>query len=256
MARTSSTQQATPATAAILSRTASLSARARRSSLRCTSRKLRNVPECRRRSASFNITQLGDHAGQDRQRHQLPRPDDFQQRSLLHQGKRRQRRQHRLLRRSHAHVCNDNNGVGLPPAGASLPTAPLAYNPALLQTKGLDPNNMCILKGFPTPAEVEDVIPLRHLVCDANTLYVADEGNGDNTSPRLLHHGCAAKPRPDFRSGSSIRPQASGSWLICCSRVASRRAVHRRWLSHGNNSGDGTCRGRRQPTACATSPAS
>ena len=36
---------------------------------------------------------------QDRQGHELPRPDDLQQRRLLHQGQRRQRRQHGLLHR-------------------------------------------------------------------------------------------------------------------------------------------------------------
>jgi hypothetical protein len=36
-------------------------------------------------------------------------------------------------------VCTDTMGVGLPAASASLPTSPLAYNPAVLQTKGLDP---------------------------------------------------------------------------------------------------------------------
>jgi len=47
-------------------------------------------------------------------------------------------------------VCDDTNGIGLPVAGASLPTSPLAYDPSVLQTKGLDPNNMCILNGFPS----------------------------------------------------------------------------------------------------------
>ena len=44
---------------------------------------------------------VGRQAGQDRKRHQLPRPDDFQQRALLHEGKRQQRHQHRLLCRYH-----------------------------------------------------------------------------------------------------------------------------------------------------------
>ena len=43
----------------------------------------------------------GRHGRQDRQGHELPRPDDLQQRRLLHQGQRQQRHQHRLLHRHH-----------------------------------------------------------------------------------------------------------------------------------------------------------
>ena len=46
-------------------------------------------------------------------------------------------------------VCQDYDsvnmvphGIGLPVAGAALPTSPLAYNAATLQKTGLDPNNM------------------------------------------------------------------------------------------------------------------
>jgi hypothetical protein len=78
-------------------------------------------------------------------------------------------------------ICNDSNGTGLPPADATLPTSPLAYDPTLLQTKGLDPNNMCILNGFPTKLKSKTSFPFGIWFADANTLYVADEGNGDNT---------------------------------------------------------------------------
>ncbi len=78
-------------------------------------------------------------------------------------------------------VCNDSNGVGLPPNNATLPTAPLAYDPTLLQTEGLDPNNMCILQGFPTKLKSKTSFPFGMWFADANTLYVADEGDGDNT---------------------------------------------------------------------------
>ena len=42
------------------------------------------------------------------------------------------------------------NGVGLPGASATLPTAPIFYDATKLQTLGVMPYNMCILKGFPT----------------------------------------------------------------------------------------------------------
>ena len=73
------------------------------------------------------------------------------------------------------------NGTGLPSGSASLPTSPLPYNPANLQTTGLTPNNMCILKGFPTALKSKTSFPFGLWFADAYTLYVADEGNGDNT---------------------------------------------------------------------------
>ena len=64
---------------------------------------------------------------------------------------------------------------------ASLPTAPLNYDPTVLQTKGLDPNNMCVLKGFPTALKSKTSFPFGVWFANATTLYVADEGNGTNT---------------------------------------------------------------------------
>ena len=78
-------------------------------------------------------------------------------------------------------ICNNNNGTGLPPANATLPTTPLAYDPSVLQTKKLDPNNMCILNGFPTALKSKTSFPFGIWFADTNTLYVADEDNGDNT---------------------------------------------------------------------------
>ena len=72
------------------------------------------------------------------------------------------------------------SGVGVPSPKAVLPTAPLAYNAATLQTAGL-PNNMCVLAGFPsTPNKTATTLayPFGIWFADANTLYVADEGDG------------------------------------------------------------------------------
>src|ERR1700761_2191407 len=74
-------------------------------------------------------------------------------------------------------------GVGLPVAGAKLPTTPLSYNLSTLQTSGL-PSNMCILAGFPdisnktTPATM---FPFGLWFANSTTLYVADEGDGTTT---------------------------------------------------------------------------
>jgi hypothetical protein len=92
-------------------------------------------------------------------------------------------------------ICNDSNGVGLPPANAQLPTVPLMYNHDhnVIQSKGLDPNNMCILKGFPTALKSKTFFPFGVWFADANTLYVADEGNGDNTYSNGLYTVAAAQ---------------------------------------------------------------
>jgi hypothetical protein len=74
------------------------------------------------------------------------------------------------------------NGVGLPQPGAALPTSPLAYNPATLQSSGL-PSNMCVLKGFNTTLAKTSTssFPFGLWFASPTTLYVADEGNGDTT---------------------------------------------------------------------------
>jgi hypothetical protein len=72
------------------------------------------------------------------------------------------------------------NGVGLPVSGAPLPNSPLAYDPTTLQANGL-PSNMCVLKGFPTKLKSATSFPFGVWFANADTLYVADEGNGDTT---------------------------------------------------------------------------
>jgi hypothetical protein len=73
------------------------------------------------------------------------------------------------------------NGVGLPVADAPLPTAPIDYDSTLLQTEGVTPTNMCILKGFPTALKSKTSFPFGIWFASPTVLYVADEGNGDNT---------------------------------------------------------------------------
>ncbi|GLQ94049.1 hypothetical protein [Dyella acidisoli] len=85
------------------------------------------------------------------------------------------------------------NGVGVPVAGAPLPTSALAYDASTLQTKGL-PNNMCVLAGFPaTPNKTAKTLsyPFALWFADANTLYVADEGDGYAGGTDLYTHAAA-----------------------------------------------------------------
>lgn len=109
-------------------------------------------------------------------------------------------------------VCNDNNGIGLPPAGAALPTAPLAYDPSLLQTKGLDPNNMCVLKGFPTALKSKTAFPFGIWFANANTVYIADEGNGDNTYSNGVYTVAAGQTTAGLQKW--IFDSSTGQWNL------------------------------------------
>lgn len=85
------------------------------------------------------------------------------------------------------------NGVGVPAVGATLPIAPLAYDPTKLQTSGL-PSNMCILAGFPTAlAKTANPLafPFGIWFANADTLYVADEGDGYTGGLDLYTHAAA-----------------------------------------------------------------
>src|SRR6516162_937401 len=130
---------------------------------------------------SFNITQLGnppDKIGKD---------DNFRGLTIFNnvvyytKGSGGNRINTVYFVDSTGTICTDATGIGLPSPSASLPVSPLAYDPSVLQTKGLDPNSMCILKGFPTPLKSKTAFPFGIWFASHNVLYVADEGNGDNT---------------------------------------------------------------------------
>jgi hypothetical protein len=78
-------------------------------------------------------------------------------------------------------ACPD--GTGTPEPGAKLPTSGLAYDESTLQSDGL-PSNMCVLKGFPTEIAKDATdasdYPFGLWFANPDTLYVADEGSGDN----------------------------------------------------------------------------
>jgi hypothetical protein len=86
------------------------------------------------------------------------------------------------------------NGVGVPAAGATLPAMPLpdTISTTGLVKNGLLPNNMCILSGFNTTLAKTSTnsFPFGIWFADANTLYVADEGNG-NIDPTLYADAAA-----------------------------------------------------------------
>lgn len=109
-------------------------------------------------------------------------------------------------------VCNDNNGVGLPPSRAQLPNAPLAYNPQVLQTMGLDPNNMCVLNGFPTKLKSKTSFPFGIWFANPTTLYVADEGNGDNSYSNGLYSMAASSTTAGLQKWTF--DSNSGQWQL------------------------------------------
>jgi hypothetical protein len=119
-------------------------------------------------------------------------------------------------------VCTDSNGVGLPAAGASLPTSPLAYNPSatVIQTDGLQPDNMCILKGFSTvlakakpPAVVN--FPFGIWFANATTLYVADEGSGTTgTTVADFYTPATSAQNPTAGLQKWIFNSSAGEWQL------------------------------------------
>ncbi|WP_321956152.1 hypothetical protein [Paraburkholderia bannensis] len=85
------------------------------------------------------------------------------------------------------------SGVGVPAANAKLPANPLAYNAATVQSSGL-PDNVCVLAGFPaTPNKTATTLayPFGIWFADANTLYLADEGDGYAGGSDLYTHAAA-----------------------------------------------------------------
>jgi hypothetical protein len=76
-------------------------------------------------------------------------------------------------------------GSGVPSPSATLPTTPIAFTAANLQTQGVTPFNMCVLNGFPTSlakaTTPAPMFPFGVFFANATTLYVADEGNGTAT---------------------------------------------------------------------------
>jgi len=103
------------------------------------------------------------------------------------------------------------NGTGLPVAGATLPTSPLAYNPATLVGSGL-PSNMCILKGFPTALKSKTSFPFGLWFANPTTLYVADEGNGTTTYANGTYTAAAAQTTAGLQKW--VFNAATQSWTL------------------------------------------
>src|SRR5271165_3280173 len=107
------------------------------------------------------------------------------------------------------------NGVGLPVPGAKLPTTGLSYDLATLQTGGL-PSDMCILKGFPTAlaksATDASDYPFGIWFANPTTLYVADEGAGDNTYANGSYTAAAASTTAGLQKW--VYNATAGQWQL------------------------------------------
>jgi hypothetical protein len=129
---------------------------------------------------SFNITQLGDKADK------IGKDDNFRGLTIYNnvlyytKGSGGNGVNTVYFLDTTGKACPD--GVGLPAAGAQLPASALSYSLSTLQATGL-PSNMCILKGFNTTLAKTSTnsFPFGLWFANADTLYVADEGNGTAT---------------------------------------------------------------------------
>ncbi len=101
-------------------------------------------------------------------------------------------------------------GVGLPVPGAPLPTSPPTFT---VSGGGPVPTNMCILKGFPTNlATSTTMFPFGMWFANDHTLYVADEGAGDNTFANGQYTNATAAAQP--AAGLEKWVFSAGSWHL------------------------------------------
>jgi hypothetical protein len=108
------------------------------------------------------------------------------------------------------------NGVGLPNPSATLPTTPIFYDATKLQTQGVTPYNMCVLKGFSTILAKNDTnsFPFGIWFADARTLYVADEGNGTNTFNAATNTFTAAAAQTGAGLQKWVFDDTAGMWKL------------------------------------------
>jgi hypothetical protein len=126
-------------------------------------------------------------------------------------------------------------GTGLPSPLATLPTAPISYNAANLQSQGVFPYNMCILNGFPTNlAKSTTAFPFGIWFANATTVYVSDEGNGSNTFSAAS--GTYTNAAAQTTAGLQKWVFDATSSIHADRRAATGRGICRSRLPHGQQS--------------------
>jgi hypothetical protein len=105
------------------------------------------------------------------------------------------------------------NGVGLPEPGAALPTTSIAGT--YTSSAGLA-SNMCVLKGFPTAlaSKATDAsdYPFGIWFASPTTLYVADEGAGDNAYANGSYTAAAASTTAGLQKW--VYDASAGEWKL------------------------------------------
>lgn len=119
-----------------------------------------------------------------------------------------------------------SGGVGLPSPSATLPAAGSFTSPTYSTSNaalgltssnpGLTPTNMCILRGFPTTSaknatDASDY-PFGIWFANPTTLYVADEGSGDNVYSSTTNQYTAAAASTTAGLQKWVFNAASGQW--------------------------------------------
>ena len=146
-------------------------------------------------------------------------------------------------------------GVGVPGVGATLPIAPLNLSGVNPQN-GL-PNNICILSGFPTTLAknlTTPAAPFGLWFANADTLYVADEGD-DFTSDSTLYTHAAAQTTAGIQKW--VFNSSNKTWSLAYTLQTELELGVPYTVDHYPTgiTPPPTFPGRPQPTASATSPA-
>ena len=104
----------------------------------------------------------------------------------------------------------------MPQPGAKLPTSPIDYNPALLQSEGVTPYNMCILAGFPTELAktATSGFPFGLWFANPTTLYVADEGDGTTTYSAATNTYTDAAAQTTAGLQKWVFNKSAGEWQL------------------------------------------
>ena len=120
---------------------------------------------------------------------------------------------------------------------------------------------MCILKGFPTTLAASHHVarlsyPFGMWFANDHTLYVADEGAGDNTydSTTNTYINSTASAQPEAGLEKWVFDATTQQWNLAYTLqngLDLGRAVHGARLPDRHQPRDRTARGRPPPTACA-----
>ncbi len=121
-----------------------------------------------------------------------------------------------------------SGGIGVPSASTTLPAAGSFTSPSYSTSNaalglttanpGLTPTNMCILNGFPTAlaksATDSSLYPFGMWFANPTTLYVADEGAGDNAYSTTASTYTAAAASTTAGLQKWTYSSAQGKWVL------------------------------------------